>query len=84
MEVCDKLHAPAFSPRSPMFGSRFDPYGEEGIKLRVLEGPACRYSLCTDSTVPTPTSFMVGGKFVRFDAEPGLAAISHSPEIRLH
>jgi len=27
---------------------------------------------------------MVGSKFVRFGAEPGLATTSHSPEIRLH
>lgn len=67
-----------------MFCSRFDPAGEEGIKPRVLEGPACRHSLCTESTVLTPNSLMVGGKFVRFDAEPGLAATSHTPEIRLH
>jgi hypothetical protein len=53
------------------------------MKPRVLECPACRHSLFTDSTLPTPTPLMVGGKFVRFDAEPGLAATSHSPEICL-
>lgn len=66
-----------------MFRIRFDPVGEEGMKPRVLECPACRHSLCTDRTLPTPTPLMVGGKFVRFDAEPGLAATSHSPEICL-
>jgi hypothetical protein len=56
MEVCGRLHAPSFSPRSPISRSWFSHVGEEGIKLRVLEGPACRLSLYTDCTVQTALS----------------------------